>query len=274
MSSSAASHAGLATVEEGHSLNCSPPQGSQHDLNRKQGDHQHEDKDSKDNKKDSKDNKKDSPKDHVDALRAGEIFHVGDTFRVGDTVETAAGRGRLDSGNKGVAGGCGQIHEIIGDSVKILYQHSNEMIQLPMSSVKLMPKRFGGTLTKYSSRGRIVRNWKSRCFEVWSDSVTYRQPDTTTVLGGIILTEQSEIVTDSSLSKRSDRFKGDPPHEFLCGIYDNGHTLWVSSPSEDILNKFKSAIQAAINASAARDPSSIIVGANFGQRMTQSCVIQ
>lgn len=181
-------------------------------------------------------------------------------FRVGDTVQ-------LKDGSK-----AGQVHEVLQGKVKVQLQNSSDLTDVPIDDLEFVPKRFAGVLTKYSSRGRFVRNWKTRWFEVWSDSLTYRAEDTTVVLGGVILTSKSEIIEDSITSKRKDRFKGDPPHEYFCGIYDSGKTLWVSSPSADLLTRFKTAIQAAINASVARDPSEIVTAAD-GRGVTK-CVIQ
>ena len=181
-------------------------------------------------------------------------------FRVGDSVQ-------LKDGSK-----AGQVHEVLQGKVKVLFQDSMDLAAVPIDDVEFVPKRFAGVLTKYSSRGRFVRNWKTRWFEVWSDSLTYRAEDTTTVLGGVILTSKSEIIEDNIISKRKDRFKGDPPHEHYCGIYDSGKTLWVSSPSPELMSRFKREVQEAINASVARDPSEMVAAAD-GRRASK-CVIQ
>ena len=167
-------------------------------------------------------------------------------FRVGDMVQTRPG------GSK--EGRSGQIHEMQGERALVLFQGCGSTEQVATADLEFVPKRFGGLLTKYSTQGRLVRNWKTRWVEVWSDSLTYRAEGTTKVLGGVVLTRQSEIVTDGKISAQGDRFKGDPPHPFYCGVYDRGKTLWLSCPTEEMLTSFKVAIQDAINASATRDP--------------------
>lgn len=189
-------------------------------------------------------------------------------FRVGDTVHMKR------PGEEGVLHG--QVHELAcaGDAarVKVLFQSAtpNDFRIVNVNDIELVPRRFSGLLTKYSSRGRFVRNWKDRVFEVWSDSLTYRAQDTTEILGGVILTPQSEIITNNTIASRSDRFKGDPPHEFFCGIYQDGRTLWISCPAEDVLNKFKLEVQEAINASVARGPDDN----RYSAKRKAQCVIQ
>lgn len=182
-------------------------------------------------------------------------------IRVGDTVQ-------LTDGSK-----AGQVHELVGSNeVKILFQGAAELATIDLSQVELAPKRFGGLLTKYSRNGRLVRNWKDRWFEVWSDSITYREADRTEVLGGIVLSPRSEIISDSIISQRKDRFTGDPPHKYFCGIYNDKRTMWVSSPSEELMNKFKLDVQQAINESITRDPSEVVSIAS-GKRSSK-CSIQ
>ena len=99
----------------------------------------------------------------------------------------------------------------------------------------------------------MIRNWKTRVFEVWSDSITYRAENSPDILGGVILSPKSEIITDGRIARKRDRFPDDPPHPYYCGIYERKKTLWVSSDSEELINKFKIDVQEAINASVMRE---------------------
>ncbi len=179
-------------------------------------------------------------------------------FCVGDTVRLRRSRMPHESETPR-----GQIHNIVKLSVlsaEILFElpakdypiQPNGLSLVPLIDVELAPKRFAGIITKYSSKG-YVRNWKERLFEVWSASITYREFNTVSILGGITLTKKSEIITDTRIARKNDRFSGEPPHQFYCGIYEKRKTLWVSSSDAEVIEKFKIAVQEAINASVLQD---------------------
>jgi hypothetical protein len=182
--------------------------------------------------------------------------------------------------NRFAEGRKGQIHEINGDSIKVLFDKpisgyevdAKGLTLVKAGDIEHIPRRFVGVLTKYSSRG-MIRNWKTRLFEVWADSVTYRGENEVKILGGVVLSSRSEVITDARISKRSDRFPGDPPHTYYCGVYEKGKTLWVASPSEEVINKFKVALQDAINDAVIRDDASTHAGGESGPAGASSCSI-
>ena len=189
---------------------------------------------------------------YVVSMSAEERYCIGDTVRLR--------RSKLPHEPETPRG---QIHNIIKSTIPSAEIHfelptkdypcqPNGLSLVPLIDIELAPKRFAGIMTKYSSKG-YVRNWKERVFEVWSASITYREFNTVSILGGVTLTKKSELITDARIARKRDRFSGDPPHKFYCGIYEKRKTLWVSSSDQEVIEKFKVAVQEAINASVLLD---------------------
>lgn len=132
----------------------------------------------------------------------------------------------------------GQIIELIGDNGVLLLDENNKKITIPLICLENLPRRFAGTLMKYSTKG-FLKNWKIRYFEVWSNSLTYRAENSSIYKGEVKITPQTEIVNDTG--------ENEPPLPYSFGILNDNKVFRLCSDDFDLIEDMKRAIQDAIN---------------------------
>jgi hypothetical protein len=133
----------------------------------------------------------------------------------------------------------GQVIELQGDNAMIILDESNLKLLIPLICLENLPRRFAGKLMKYSTKG-IIRNWKLRYFEVWSNSLTYRPIDSPTYKGEVKITPQTEIIHQLSEEVEA-------PLPFSFGILNGMKVFRLCCEDEDVVEEMKRAIQDAIN---------------------------
>lgn len=118
---------------------------------------------------------------------------------------------------------------------------SQDTFKVPLGCVENLPRRFAGTLCKYSTTGitNIFKNWRMRYFEIWSNSLTYRQEDSSDYKGHLQITPTTEIIPLTG--------KPIPPFPHAFGILSNGKIFRLCSDSEPLIEEMKRSIQDCIN---------------------------
>lgn len=116
---------------------------------------------------------------------------------------------------------------------------SQETFKVSLSCIENLPRRFAGTLCKYSTSGFIFKNWKVRYFEIWSNSLTYRQENCSDYKGHLQITPTTEIITLAG--------KPFPPFPHAFGILNNGKIFRLCSDNEPLVEEMKRSIQECIN---------------------------
>lgn len=116
---------------------------------------------------------------------------------------------------------------------------SHDTVQVPLDCLENLPRRFAGTLCKYSTSAIIFKNWKIRYIEVWSNSLTYREENSSNYKGHVPITPTTEIITLIGKPK--------PPMPHSFGILNNGKIFRLCSDNEQLVEEMKRAIQDCIN---------------------------
>mmetsp|Transcript_12395 Transcript_12395/g.18791 ORF Transcript_12395/g.18791 Transcript_12395/m.18791 type:complete len:176 (+) Transcript_12395:134-661(+) len=135
----------------------------------------------------------------------------------------------------------GQVVELKDGTASVSVDDSGQVISVPVKDLKNLPRRFAGTLMKYSTKG-ILKNWKVRYFEVWSNTLTYREENTPTYKGELTITPQTEIVSFEFRTPREQ-----PPLKYAFGILNDGKVFRVCSDDAEQIEELKRALQDAIN---------------------------
>lgn len=135
----------------------------------------------------------------------------------------------------------GQILAMDEDANEATVQIDDTMttIKVPLENLENLPRRFAGTLCKYSTTGFIFKNWKVRYFEIWSNSLTYREENSSHYKGHLQITPTTEIIACSG--------KPDPPFPFYFGILNDGKVFRLCSDNEQLVEEMKRSIQECIN---------------------------
>jgi hypothetical protein len=154
---------------------------------------------------------------------------IGNRIFVVNNIENPADNGKS-----------GQIIQLIGDKAQIEYD-DGETAYIPVVCVENLPRRFSGVMMKYSTKG-ILKNWKLRYFEVWSNSITYRIENDRNYKGVVMIKPNSEI-----LYNPKDYLRKEPPLPYCLGLASEGRILWICSENEQQINDLKLALQDAIN---------------------------
>lgn len=137
-------------------------------------------------------------------------------------------------------GKSGQIIQLVGDKAHIEFDEGGTAL-INVVCLENLPRRFCGTLMKYSTTG-FIRNWKIRLFEVWSSSITYRIENESKYKGVIMIKPHSEILYNfTEINNKT------TPLQFSLGLQSEGKTLWMCSDSEQQILDLKLALQDAIN---------------------------
>ena len=134
----------------------------------------------------------------------------------------------------------GQIQSVDEEkcAVVVRLDESPESIKVPLHCVENLPRRFAGTLCKYSTKG-IFKNWRIRYFEIWSNSLTYREENSPRYKGHLQITPTSEVVPDPG--------KPRPPYPYAFGILNNGKIFRICSDNEYLIEEMKRSVQDCIN---------------------------
>lgn len=132
----------------------------------------------------------------------------------------------------------GQILELHGDNALIQLDEINKKYTIPLICLENLPRRFAGILMKYSTKG-LIKNWKLRYFEVWSNTLTYRVINSPVYKGEVRITPQTEIVNINDEIV--------PPLPYTFGIMNDQKIFRLCSDDLDVVEEMKRAIQDAIN---------------------------
>ena len=143
--------------------------------------------------------------------------------------------------NPDTNGMTGQVVELTGDSASVVFDESNRTANIPVVCLENLPRRFAGTMMKYSTKG-LLKNWKIRYMEVWSNTLTYREENSAIYKGELNITPQTEIVADTYTTKRET-----PPLPYSFGIMNDGKVFRICSDDAQDVEEMKRAIQDAIN---------------------------
>jgi hypothetical protein len=139
----------------------------------------------------------------------------------------------------------GQIVELDGENALIKLDDSTEKIKLPLICLENLPRRYAGVFMKYSTKG-ILKNWKSRYLEVWSNTLTYRPIHSPVYKGEVRIDSQTEI--DETIPGGGGIGVAiDVPLPFSFGIRNQNQIFWICSDNEESIEGLKRALQEAIN---------------------------
>lgn len=135
----------------------------------------------------------------------------------------------------------GQIIRLDEDANEavVLLDSSQDTVKIPICNLENLPRRFAGTLCKYSTSALVFKNWKVRYIEIWSNSLTYREENSSTYKGHVQITPTTEIITLIG--------KPIPPLPHTFGILNNGKIFRLCSDNEQLVEEMKRSIQDCIN---------------------------
>lgn len=125
------------------------------------------------------------------------------------------------------------------NSAIVRLDDSQDTFKVPLSCIENLPRRFAGTLCKYSTSGFIFKNWRVRYFEIWSNSLTYRQENSSDYKGHLQISSSTEIIPYTG--------KPIPPFPHAFGILNNGKIFRLCSDNEPLVEEMKRSIQDCIN---------------------------
>lgn len=135
----------------------------------------------------------------------------------------------------------GQVIDLLGDSAAVSMDENDQKVNIPIVCLENLPRRYAATMMKYSTKG-ILKNWKTRYIEVWSNTLTYREVNGTAYKGEVHITPQTEIVSDSYSTAREV-----PPLPHSFGILNDNKVFRICSDDQHAIEEIKRAIQDAIN---------------------------
>ena len=131
-----------------------------------------------------------------------------------------------------------RIDETENDAI-VKLDDSQAQVKVSLDCLENLPRRFAGTLCKYSTKGIIFKNWRVRYFEIWSNSLTYREEGCSKYKGHLPITPTTEIVTSTG--------KPIPPLPHAFGILNDGKIFRLCSENEQLVEEMKRSIQDCIN---------------------------
>jgi hypothetical protein len=146
-----------------------------------------------------------------------------------------------------------QILELDGDNALIQVDNptagAQQKIKIPLICLENLPRRYAGVFMKYSTKG-LLKNWKSRYLEVWSNTLTYRPLNSPIYKGEVRIDSQTEIeMLGTTVTTTASPPVSEIPLPFVFGIRNQNQIFWICCESEELAEGLKRAVQEAIDES-------------------------